>query len=113
MRHRKNIKSDTVRAGLVVSVVELEFGVTAIDPVSPSARGGPAMVMARQIAIYLFRTVYNMNMSRAARAFHRDPATAKHACDVIEACREDPVLDRRLRRLEDFLRLAPIPADCR
>lgn len=112
MRRKKDIKSDRARAGLVVNVVELEFGITAVDPASPSARGGPAIVLARQIAIYLFQTVYNMNMARAGRAFHRDPATAKHACDIIEAIREDPVLDRRLRRLEDFLRLAPVPADC-
>jgi chromosomal replication initiation ATPase DnaA len=113
MRYKKDLKSDGVRAGLVLKAVELEFSVTPIDPNSPESRGGPTVVLARQIAIYLFRTVYNMNMARAARAFRRDPATAKHACDVIEASREDPVLDRRLRKLEAFLRLAPIPADCR
>ena len=113
MRRKKDVQSDEIRAGLVLNVVELEFGVTPVDRRNPCARGNPAMVMARQIAIYLFQTVYNMNMARAARAFGRDPATAKHACDVIEAVREDPVLDRRLRRLEDFLRLAPIPSDCR
>lgn len=113
MNRKKEPKSDQHRAGLVMNVVALEFGITPLDAERPSARGGPARVMARQIAIYLFQTVYNMSMARAARAFRRDPSTAKHACFVVETCREDPVMDSRLTRLEDFLRRAPEPADCR
>lgn len=113
MRFKKDVKSDEARAGLVVYAVELEFGIASVDPARPQRRGGPATVLARQISIYLFQTVYNMSMARAARAFARDPATAQHACKVIETSREDPVLDKRLRRLEAFLRLAPTPADCR
>lgn len=101
--------NDNLRAGLVIHAVALEFGVLPMDMNNPSARGNPAQTLARQIAIYLFQTVYNINMARAGRAFARDPSTAKHACVVIETCREDPVLDGRISRLENFLRLAPMP----
>ncbi len=111
MRLKEHSDSDAIRANIVIHTVALEFGITPVDPAAPNRRGCPQTAMARQIALYLFHTVFQMNMARVARAFRKDPSTARHACRVVESSREDPVLDARLSRLEAFLRQAPIPAD--
>lgn len=103
--------SDLHRANLIINSVALEFGVMPFEPHPTRRRGSPHVVLARQVTLYLFHTVFQMNMSRVGRVFGRHPTTAKHACAVIEASREDPVLDARLRRLELFLRAAPRPVE--
>ena len=111
MRRKEFSQSDTIRANMVLQTVALEFGVAPVDPACPQRRGSPQTAMARQIALYLFHTVFQMRMARVARAFQKHPTTARHACRIVEASREDPVLDARLSRLEAFLRQAPVPAD--
>ena len=104
----QQILTDTHRAGLVANAVALEFGVDAEDLTrSGSKRGGRTLVMARQIAIYLCRTVFNISAARVARVFNRHHSTVVHACEQIENYREDPRLDRHIQKLEDFLALAP------
>ncbi len=104
---------DTNRAALINHTVALEFGVNANDLIMDRRRGSPQTAMARQIAIYLFQSIFTDNMSRVGRVFKRHSTTVRHACETVEVCREDPVFDRRISVLEDFLRQAPIPADCR
>lgn len=94
-------------ANLVISCVALEFGVSPVDRHNPKERGSGHVVMARQICFYLLHTVFQINMSRVAKALKRHPTTVRHACDVVEASRDDPVLDARIRRLEVFLRRSP------
>lgn len=105
--------SDTHRANLVKNSIALEFGVDLNAKEYVTHRGGPRVVRARQIAMYLCHTVFNVNLTRVARAFQRDRSTARHACNMVEAWRDDPVLDAKISELESFLRLAPVPSDCR
>lgn len=117
MRFKETSPSDNRRATIIVNSVALEFGVAPFEaPVRRGhkmGRGSPHVVMAGQICLYLFHSVYHMNMARVGRVFRRHPTTARHACHVIEMNRDDPVFDARIRRLEAFLRAAPVPADCR
>ena len=46
-------------------------------------RGDPAEAFARQVAIFLLATRFNLKVSRAAAAVGRDRTTASHARDVI------------------------------
>lgn len=113
MRYPTDQPSDGFRGNLVRNAVALEFGIDPNAKEYTDKRGSPHVVLARQIAIYLFHTVFHVNLTRVAKAFRRDRSTAKHACDMVEALREDPVLDARITSLETFLKQAPVPADCR
>ncbi len=117
MRYKEHAPSDKHRASIIINSVALEFGVAPFDAPQTNSkqnlRGSPHMVMAGQICLYLFHTVYQMNMARVGRVFRRHPTTARHACTVVEISRDDPVFDARIRRLEAFLRAAPVPADAR
>ncbi|MGJ8562124.1 MAG: helix-turn-helix domain-containing protein [Alphaproteobacteria bacterium] len=98
---------DDYCANIVISSVALEFGVSPFDPAKPKERGSGHVVMARQICLYLLHTVFQLTLSRAGRAVKRHATTARYACEMVEASREDPVFDARLQRLETFLRSAP------
>mgnify|MGYP000483525442 CR=1 FL=1 len=113
MRYPTDKSSDKFRANLVRNSVALEFGLDPNDKIYAGKRGSPHVVLSRQIAIYLLHTVFNINLTRAAKAFRRHRATAQHACDTIEVLREDPMLDARISALEFFLKQAPVPQDCR
>lgn len=109
MQVQKHTKSDLARAQLVMAAVALEFGIPDVEVYSRT-KGNSRSSFARQIAMYLTHIVYEINLSRVARTFSRDRSTASHACKVIEESRDDPVIDEKLMRLEDFLIAAPVPA---
>ncbi|WP_017930123.1 helix-turn-helix domain-containing protein [Robiginitomaculum antarcticum] len=109
MQNLKTHHSDILRARLAITAVALEFGI--IDMPVKRPRGGSSRVsFARQIAMYLTHTVYQINLARVARVYSRDRSTASHACRVVEDCRDDPFMDARISRLEAFLENAPLPA---
>lgn len=66
-----------------------------------STRGRQQVARARQVGIYLARTVFGMTLSAAGRLFCRDRTTAAHACRLVEDLRDDPRFDRLLAALED------------
>ncbi len=104
----KKINSDLALAQLVAAIVAIEFGVAS--PRMFSKTKGPShLSFARQVSMYLVHVVYQINLSRVARAFSRDRSTVSYACNVIEDCREDPYFDEKLVRLEIFLNRAPLP----
>ncbi|MEE9348228.1 MAG: helix-turn-helix domain-containing protein [Robiginitomaculum sp.] len=105
----KHSKSDLARAQLVMAAVALEFGIPDIEVYSRT-KGNSKNSFARQIAMYLTHIVYEINLSRVARTFSRDRSTASHACRVVEESREDPIIDEKLIRLEQFLENSPQPA---
>lgn len=109
MQSTKHSKSDFARAQLVMAAVSLDFGIADCGVYSET-KGTSRASFARQMAMYLTHIVYEINLSRVARAFSRDRSTAVHACRIIEDSREDPIIDEKLIRLEAFLEGAPKPA---
>jgi hypothetical protein len=65
-----------------------------------AARGGPEQSFARQLGMYLAHVGCRLTYTEAARLYGRDRTTAAHACAVVEARRDDPMLDRTLELLE-------------
>jgi len=95
-------KTDIQRAQLIVAAVTLEFGTPYMD-VKSKTRGSNEICFARQLSMYLMNVIYGISLSRIGRAFNRDRSTASHACHVMEDYREDPQLDHKISRLEQFL----------
>lgn len=104
---KKHTSKDILRAQLVSATVALEFGVPLDELVQSQGRGSPHVVLARQVAAYLFHTIFQANFRRIGQVFYRHPSTISYACAVIEDYRSDPVLDDRLIKLERFLQLSP------
>lgn len=104
----KTKNSDLAMAQLVAAAVAIEFGVASPSLFSKT-KGPSHLSFARQVSMYLVHVVYQINLSRVARAFNRDRSTVSYACNVIEDCREDPCFDEKLTRLESFLDTAPQP----
>lgn len=109
MQVLKHTYCDLARARLVMAAVTLEFGVPNVEVYSPT-KGNSRSSFARQIGMYLTHIVYEINLSRVARAYSRDRSTVSHACRVVEEYRDDPIIDEKLDRLEAFLVSAPDPA---
>jgi chromosomal replication initiation ATPase DnaA len=106
-----NTKTDIQRAQLIVAAVTLEFGTPYMD-VKSKSRGSSDVCFARQLSIYLMNVVYGISLSRIGRAFNRDRSTASHACNVMEDYREDPQLDKKIARLEEFLNASTTLSAC-
>jgi hypothetical protein len=62
-------------------------------------RGSPRTAFARQVAMYLAHTGFELSFGAIGRAFDRDRTTVAHACHVIEDGRDDIWLDCRLEAL--------------
>jgi Bacterial dnaA protein helix-turn-helix len=65
-------------------------------------RGSPRTAFARQVAMYLAHTGFEVSFGAIGRAFDRDRTTVAHACRVIEDGRDDIWLDCRLEALGLF-----------
>lgn len=104
----KHTQNDMALAKLVMAAVSLEFGILGVEIHSPT-KGSSRASFARQICMYLTHIVFEINFSRVGRVFGRDRSTVSHACRVVEEYRDDPLIDEKLDKLEDFLTAAPIP----
>ena len=108
MTQAQKTRNDQTYAYLVIATVSLEFGIPHTDIYS-AKKGTSQISFARQVSMYLLNIVFGINASRVGRVFRRDRSTASYACNMIEDQREDPILDEKLNRLENFLALAPLP----
>lgn len=93
---------DIQRAQLIIAAVTLEFGTPILD-INSRNRGANELCLARQVSMYLMNVIFGVSLTRIGRVFNRDRSTASHACNVIEDYREDPLLDKKIARLELFL----------
>jgi chromosomal replication initiation ATPase DnaA len=94
------------RAGLAQAIVMQVYAVTAGEMRAPT-RGRPRAARARQIAVHLARSVFQMSHKQLAAEFGRDRSTICHACNLIDRLREaDDEFDSTLRWLEAHLRRA-------
>lgn len=80
-------------------IVALVFDVNP-DDLGAATRRSPRAAFARQVAMYLAHVVCGLSMTEVGALFSRDRTTVAHACEVVEDCRDDPELDRRVERLE-------------
>lgn len=104
MRTRRRNPNDYAFARLTMSVVALEFGQPnlSLDIEATGAEKRNA-VFARQVAIYLMQTVFDLSLARTGQMFGRHYSTVSHALNVVEESREDSVFNRKLLKAEDFL----------
>lgn len=102
------LANQTHQANIVISAVSLAFGLTELDFKNPKTHS-TELRFARQVAMYLAHVVYELNHTHIANLFCKDRSTVSHACKVVEDSRDDEVFDRKLIRLENFLRQAPQP----
>jgi len=104
MAIRRQHPDDPSFARLTVAAVGLEFGLPDLKLEREGKKKGIRHeVFARQVAAYLCQTVFDMSTPRVAELFARDRSTIVHALNVVEESREDPVLNRKLLKTEDFL----------
>lgn len=102
MSNKDKNTQDVQRAQLIIAAVALEFGTPHLD-IRSKNRGTNDICLARQISMYLMNVIYGISLTRIGKVFNRDRSTASHACNVIEDYREDPLLDKKIMRLETFL----------
>lgn len=75
----------------------------SLDALNSPARENSEIANARQIAMYLSATMFNLCASEVGRAFKRDRTTVSYALEKIEERREDAEFDFILVQLEDLL----------
>jgi chromosomal replication initiator protein len=83
----------------IVGRVAAAFGVKAKDVLGPCRQR--AVLVPRQVAMYLAREVARLSLPAVGAAFGRDHTTVLHACrKVAEALKDDPKLKRTVRELK-------------
>lgn len=109
MRTSEGRLLDEAAARLAAGVTAFALDVST-DDVLGLQRGSAEVAFARQVAVYLCHTAFEMSLSRVATAFGRDRSTVAHACHVIEDRRDEAHFDVWIGSLETMLRDAPAPA---
>lgn len=99
---------DAAAARLAAGVASYGLGVAQEEILEPK-RGSADAAFARQVAMYLCHTAFELSLARVATAFERDRSTVAYACHAIEDRRDDPGFDAWLANLEAMLRDAPRP----
>ena len=103
--------SDRSRAQLATGIVAYALGYDLAEMISRT-RGPKQACTARQLAMYLAYTAFEMSLSRCAQAFSRDRSTVAHACHTVEDRRDDAAFDQWIDGLETGLKaLAPFAPD--
>jgi hypothetical protein len=87
----------------VAYCVARDFGLEMGALFAPT-RGPPRAAFARQVAMYLAHTGFELSFETIGGVFDRDPTTVSHACHIVEDGRDDIWLDCRLAALELFCR---------
>lgn len=92
----------------LIELVAADFEVAPDDLLSPTREAAP-IAFARQVAMYLAHTSLGMPMYHVGHAFGRERQTVRHACHLVEDCRDERAFDERVAELECDLqrRLSP------
>ena len=99
----KNSINDRPKAQLATGIVAYALGFDLNEMMS-GARGSRETCTARQVAMYLTYTSFEMSLSRCAYAFDRDRSTVAHACQIIENRRDQLDFDQWVEGLEEVLK---------
>jgi len=108
MKFLKSRASDAACACLSAGVAAYALGVPERE-ILEGARGSAEISFARQVAMYLCHTGFELSLARVASAFDRDRSTVAHACHLIEDRRDEAQFDLWIGALEAMLRDAPAP----
>ncbi|MFT3726300.1 MAG: helix-turn-helix domain-containing protein [Terricaulis sp.] len=108
MRFLRSQVRDTAYARLSAGVAGYALGVDEAD-IMDTSRGSAQAAFARQVAMYLCHTAFELSLSRVATSFDRDRSTVAHACHLIEDRRDEPQFELWIDALEAMLRNAPPP----
>lgn len=100
--------ADEAAARLAAGVASYALGVP-VREILDDGRGSCEAAFARQVAMYLCHTAFELSMTRVAYAFARDRSTVAHACAVIEDRRDDDDFDAWMAALESMLMAPPPP----
>ena len=87
---------------LVERLVSMETRVS-VDALHARTRCTAEVAFARQLAMYLAHTIFQLAQADVGERFGRDRTTVKHACARIEDRRDDPAFERRLIAMERLL----------
>lgn len=109
-RARQSIRRREDLGFVIARAVGLFMDVPEADILGRGRKGKAAH--ARQVAMYLANVALGMSLTRAGRLFERDRTTVAHACQRIEAARDDARFDECLDVLEDGLHRLVKPKDC-
>jgi len=112
MRKSEGRALDEAAARLAAGVAAFALNVSEQD-VLAELRGSADVAFARQVAVYLCHTAFEMSLARVAVAFARDRSTVAHACHAIEDRRDEAQFDLWIGSLEAMLREAPAPVKAR
>ena len=99
---------DAAAARLAAGIASYGLGVGQ-NEILEGGRGSAQAAFARQVAMYLCHTAFELSLARVAVAFERDRSTVAHACHSIEDRRDEPQFDHWMGSLETMLRDAPAP----
>ncbi len=108
--HERSLDGDVgceyfvLQSEIVICAVAIAFGLSRHEMLPKKRRGGQSIILARQIAMYLCRTVLQLPVVGIGQVFERHYTTVRHSCAAVEMARDDPVLDARIMALEEFLR---------
>ena len=99
-----------IQVGLAQAVAAHAYGIDIATMQRPG-RGSRETSKARQVAMYLAHVGLHVGAVTVARSFGRNHKAVAHACQQIEAAREDPSFNRTLDWLETLVRRASeVPA---
>ncbi|MEO0636568.1 MAG: helix-turn-helix domain-containing protein [Pseudomonadota bacterium] len=93
---------ETARCNHVLRVVASYFGIPIGDLLAPT-RGKKPIAFARQLAMYLANTHYQLSMPLIAKTMGRDRSTIGFGIRRIEDMRDDPRTDTIINCLELLL----------
>ena len=105
----KSRARDAAKTRLSADIVGYSLGVASAE-IFADGKGTPESAFARQVAMYLCYTAFEISLARVAVAFERDRSTVSHACHRIEDRRDEPQFDRWIESLEVMARRAPLDA---
>src|SRR4051812_49031166 len=72
----------------VAFCVARDFGLDAAE-LFERRRRAPRVAFARQVAMYVAHTSFQLSLARIGRVFGRHRTTVSHACHVVEDGRDD------------------------
>ena len=102
----KSRGEDAAKARLSADIVGYSLRTSSADFLV-ERQGAPNAIFARQVAMYICYTGFELSLARVAAAFERDRSTVSYACHRIEDRRDEPAFDQWIESLEAMVRRAP------